>query len=580
MKGFRAELGVLVALCVTPCPAQVTLVNDTANAGLIAEHDPNPDMFPSGTRMTGGMAVGDFNNDGFADLYWVKGGTGPNKLFINNGDGTFADEAAAWGVDAVHAGNSVSCGDYNDDGWMDIYVTSFGDVLGGATGDHRLYRNNGDGTFTNVASDAGVNATSKTIAGAYGSVFGDYDLDGDLDLFVAQWDIAAFGNSLFRNNGDGTFDNVTDDALGDAVFGVNGFTPTFVDTNGDLYPEILLTGDFFSSRYLINNGDGTFTDFTVEGGLGLDSNGMGQTVGDFNNDGLFDWYVTSIFSEDPKQDPSGNMLYLNQGGHFYDEVSARAGTIDGGFGWGAIAVDLDHDGWLDIVEVNGWTDNEFDDFGNEQAYLWRNNGDMTFTEMAIAAGLTHTQRGRSIISMDADHDGDLDIAIASNGQLDKNSGFLEFYRNDTDPSGNWLRIELETDDNELLPPNGFGAHVIATVDAQSYHRFQNSSPSYLGTSEAVIHFGLGEAAVIDELRIIWSRGYETVLLDVAVNQHLLVAGPALADLDANGIIGTPDLLIMLGAWGPVDQTAAIKADLDNDGTVGTTDLLRLLGDWG
>ena len=571
----------VAGLGAVPATGQVTLTEDAAGAGLVATHAPVEDNFPGLFEiMTGGMAVGDFDRDGHQDLFWVSGGGGPDKLFINNGDGTFADQAAQWGLTDWHCGNGVSVGDYNGDGFLDIYVTSFGLVseVGGAAGRHRLYRNSGKGTFTEVAAQAGVQYTSADVADGFGSAFGDYDLDGDLDLFVTCWS-DPYGNRLYRNNGDGTFTDATVYAginSSDMEFVLSGFQPAFVDMNGDLYPELLIAGDFTTSRYFVNNGDGTFTDFTMRAGTGLDANGMGQTVADFDNDGFLDWYVTSIHLEEPWNSNvpgTGNMLYLGRGDHTFDEVSLQTGLNDGGWGWGTVAADLDHDGWQEIVEVNGWPEIPW---GHDRNKLFYNLGGY-FMDIAVTAGFDSTHCGRSLVCLDADDDGDLDLAVGNEG------GPLQFYRNETTAApgaGNWLRIALDTSTNPLLAPDGFGTLVVAVAGEQSWIRYLNGSPSYLATSELTVHFGLGGIAQLDELRIEWARGQVTVLTAVCANQHMIITAPVPGDLDADGTVGQPDFYELLARWGPVDTSDGLAADLNADGLVGIVDLLILLRNWG
>ncbi len=571
-----------IALTVAVCPvalafcgdafAQITLTDQTAAAGVQFTHIPNALAIPGPQDyMVAGIAVGDYNRDGYPDMFWAAGGMSPDRLFINNQDGTFTDRAAEWGVAAVHANCGACAGDYNNDGWVDIYLTSFGNGNDnqGQVGKNRLYRNNGDGTFTDVAVEAGVNVTATVIPSGYGCSFGDYDLDGDLDLAVAAWFVPAAGNRMFRNNGDGTFTNVTGQAL--SFPGTTwGFQTNFVDMDGDGFPELLLSADFGSSRYYINNGDGSFHDHTVASNTGQDQNGMGQCVADFNNDGLFDWYVTSIFLDVPQPNSgTGNMLYMNLGNHQFEEVGVAAGVVDGGWGWGTIAVDLDHDTWVDIVEVNGRPGNAEHSF--EQEYIFRNNGNGTFSEMAIEAGLTYQAEGKSISYIDFDRDGDMDFLITFNGDL------VKLYRNDSN-GGNWLHLTFDTQNNARLAPLGLGSKVTATIGGQSYVRFVDSGPSFLATSETAAHFGLADAKVIDELRIDWPRGYTTILQNVAVNQHLTIESPALLDFNADGSVGVADLLILLGKWGNISGSD-LRADVDNDGSVGVADLLILLGGW-
>ncbi len=572
---FVAMVG--VAVTVGAAAGQVKLTDWTVQAGLTATHQPVEAGFPGLQEwMTGGLGVGDFNNDGWMDVFWISGGTTPDRLFINDGDGTFTDQSRAWGLGDLHCGNGVAVGDYNGDGNLDIYVTSFGDPgSGGTPGSHRLYRNNGNGTFTNVAEAAGVSYSSLTNPAGYGAAFGDYDLDGDLDLFVTSWWGNDEGNRLYRNNGDGTFDDVTVPALGDAIDNVWGFQPAFVDMNGDRYPELLIAADFETSRYFVNNGDGTFTDQTGGSGTGLDENGMGQTVGDFDNDGRLDWYVTSIHSETPPPDNPGNMLYMSQGDHLFLESSIAAGVNDGGWGWGTVAVDLDHDTWLDILEVNG-RPAKGSEWINERGKLFHNQGGAMFTEIACDAGFDHTGEGRGLVYLDADNDGDLDILVATN------AGDLTYYLNETLNPGNWLRLSLDTGPNPLLAPDGFGARVVVTVGGASYQRFVSGSPSYLATSELAVHFGLGAAGVVDELRVEWAKGPSTVLSNVGVNQHLTITAPPLGDVDGDGAVNVLDLIDLLLAWGtcPAPCPPTCPVDINGDCAINVLDLITLLLNFG
>ncbi len=477
-------------------------------------------------RMSGGGAAGDFNNDGWMDLFVVGGSAGSDRLFINNGDGTFREEAAKWGVDRHHYGYGAAAGDFDGDGWLDLFITSGGlrdDPDAPRAGQHILYRNNGDGSFTNVAEEMGVARTSADAFNGWGAAFGDYDLDGDLDLAVSGWiHDSQPANCVFRNDGPAGFVLVNDEILRDPsgqVFDMNdpptrGFCPAFCDMNGDRYPELLWVADFLTSKYFVNDGGRTLAEFTAGAGAGLDGNGMGTFVNDIDNDGDMDWYVSSIFgSEGPTIPGDGNKLYLNRGDGTFDEIASSAGVDDGGWGWGTIGQDLDHDGFVDIVETNGWLqDLEYDD---EQSYLWLNNGDLTFRERAMETGLVHTGQGRSVIAMDGDRDGDLDIVIIS-AYAD-----LVYFRNDLKgPDTHWLHITLDRGDARRVAPDGIGAFVRVRTGSLELTRAIVPVPHFLGQSELSAHFGLGEHDTIESLTVNWPDGRMTRVRDLAADQHL------------------------------------------------------------
>lgn len=496
--------------------------NQTAAAGVTTDHTELSGQGP--LAMLGGGAAGDFNSDGWQDFFVLGRGEALDKLFINNGDGTFTDQAAAWGVAEAHVGGGVAVADYDDDGDLDMYVTSHGPLEGyvnGFPGLHKLYRNDG-GYFTNVAAEAGVNETSPIQGDGTSATWGDYDLDGNIDLAVAGWKPVSYGNTLFRNNGDGTFTTVTDDILYNMV-SVRGLAPRFADMDGDRYPELLWVADYFTSKYLINNTDGTFSEFTEGSGTGLDSNGMGSCVADFDGNGLFDWYVTSIHSDEGLNEHYGNMLYMNTGGHIYEERGQQAGVEDGGWGWAAVAVDVNHDAQVDMVETNGWSGIGY---AQEQCYLYLNQGDLTFVEVALSSGLDYLGQGRGMFHFDYDNDGDEDLVI-----LPHNDG-IQLYRNDLSGDGtNWFRLFLDTRANPLIAPNGIGTRVLATVKRTTQHRMMDGGSNYLSQSELSVHFGLSTAEEIDLLRIEWSNGHITQMTAVPANQTMTVRPPG--DFDGN-----------------------------------------------
>jgi hypothetical protein len=567
--------GVAILGSPTIARSQVTLVDVTSAAGVAMNHVPNAGMIPGINEwITSGLAVGDFNRDGWPDLFVIRGGTGYDRLFINQGNGTFLDRAATWGVAAAHGGCGAAVGDVDGDRWPDVYVASYGSGSdnAGQLGKNRLYRNNGNGSFSEIATTAGVAFTSQVASAGNGPAWGDYDLDGDLDLAVAAWSATAAGNRIFRNDG-GQFTDVTGVAV-PMPSATWGFQASFADLDGDRYPEILWAADFGTSRLFRNDRNGAFSDVTVASGVGLDENGMGQCVGDFDGDGDLDWFVTSIFSDrPPAKGLNGNVLYRNDGGLAFTEVAAVAGVADGGWGWGAQAVDLDHDGRLDIIEVNGRTAGQWLD---EPEYVYRNLGNGTFLRDAAAAAPLLARDGRSVVTLDYDRDGDLDVAIGYN------AGPLKLYRNDAPAGRKWLTVSIDVPPGSRVPSFGLGTRVeVTTIESGTTVtriRTIDGGPGYLGSSEPIAHFGLGNAVAIVSVRIRWPRGHDTVLGGVELNRRLMVEAPVVADLDADGTVGPADLSALLAGWGPVDPLARFL-DLNDDGEIGAADLAGILSSW-
>lgn len=555
------------------CAGGVTFTDVTAQAGINMTHAPKPAAIPGTNEWTlAGACVLDANGDGWPDLFALKGGNGPDKLFLNNGNGTFSEAGPRCGLVQTHAGAGATVGDFDRDGLPDIYVTSYGFANDnfGEIGKNRLYRNNGDGTFTDVAVAAGVNVSSSTQSAGHGASWGDYDLDGHLDLAVTAWSPTAAGNRLFHNNGDGTFTDVTGIAIQVPTL-TWGFQSTFADLNGDRFPELLVSADFKTSRLFENNGDGTFTLATADWGAGKDKNGMGQCVADFDNDGDLDWYVTSIYQDIPS-DPTwlnGNAFYENLGDSTMAQICQTNGTQDGGWGWGTVAADFDSDGFVDIVEVNGRNASEW---ANEPEYFFHNNGDGTFTRDMAVSGQFLAGDGRTPVLIDFDRDGDMDVVIYYN------FGPLKLYRNDTNEGHRWLQVLLSPGSNPFVAPFGYGTKLTARIGDTHLTRYLDGGNGYLGSSELIMHFGLGTAGVVQELTIEWARGRVTTLTNVGVNQRLTVVAPALADLNADGLVGAADLGSLLGAWGPVTADT-VHMDLDDDGAIGPADLAILLGSW-
>jgi len=566
-------------------------------------------------NMSGGLAVADLNRDGHQDVFVLRGEFAADQLFLNNGDGTFVEASVAAGVDHRHKGAGVAVGDYDGDGWPDMYVTSLGSVNRFEPGVNRLYRGLGldaDGftpLFEEVAQEAGVHFSNPHSPDGFGAAFGDYDLDGDLDLATGGWNWndcpnapdpharSTTGTRLFRNNGDGTFTDVTvavtpltsdecwPDGFEDIPY-IQGFAPRFADMNNDRFPDLLITADngwtsdyLHESLYLLNNGDGTFSDMTnVPGsGLGLDSNGMGQAVGDLDHDGDLDWYVTSICQVNgATEGNSCNVLYLNNGDNTFTEVAKELGLEQGYWGWGTEIIDVDLDGWPDVVETNGWW---IGNLSMQPTRYWRHNGLtpegelLPFTDVAPAAsGLDFTGQGRALVRLDYDSDGDIDVILLPNSTLPNFLGEpdqpLKLYSNRTRENAaagdaNYLRLFLDTGAHPCLAPDGIGARVELSVEGEPT-QMQELSPgsTYNAQSETSVHFGLGSDVDTCHVLVTWPNGLQTELEAVPVNQTLTLAAPCVADTNGDGTLNVLDFIAFQTAFLAGDEPAAdVNCDL-------------------
>ncbi|HEX9793531.1 MAG TPA: CRTAC1 family protein [Planctomycetota bacterium] len=457
--------------------------------------------------MAGGGAVGDFDGDGWPDVFLLGGPLGTDALYLNRRDGTFVEVGAAWGVAAQHRGIAASAADFDGDGWTDLFVTSHGPVAAAEPGKHRLYRNLAGQGFADVALAAGVAWSSPVVPDGFGSAWGDYEGDGDLDLFVSGWRTTSEGNRLFQNQGDGTFADVT---VAAGVFEPiqKGFVPAFADMDEDGMLDLILIADEYTSRYWINQCDGTFRLLRPQpDGFGL-LLGMGIAIADYDADGILDFYATNI-----EQQTVGNMLWWGQGGHGYVEDAVRAGVWNAGWCWGAAATDFENDGWPDIVALNGWHGTGWE---NEAARLYSNRGDHTFDDLALVGALVHTGQGRTPLRLDFDRDGREDLLLISNDEP------AALFRNVTPAAGHWLRLRFDTSAHAGLAPQGFGTRVRLRTGGRTLMRYLDGAPSYLGTHEPALHFGLGAAARVDSLEVIWADGSRRFWRDLDADRELIL----------------------------------------------------------
>ncbi len=553
--------------------------NQTTQAGLDSTNDFSPAQ--SYTPMSGAGLAADFNNDGYDDIFQL-GSLLPNNLFINNQDGTFTNQAVDWGISGPFHSFAASAADFNNDGYIDIYITAFGPAdEDPQAGKHMLMMNNGPDkngqwSFTDIAESAGVNhlAPGTNRKEGTGSGWGDYDLDGDLDLFVCAYGFTTNTNRLFRNdgpdkNGIWRFTDVTAQA-GLEQTGLSGFLPSFVDMNKDRYPELMIVGDTGTSKYYINNQDGTFTDQTIIARGMETANGMGIDVGDVNNDGLLDMYITSITY--PTTQGPGNVLLIHNQDHSYDNTARDNGTYAGHWGWGTLFVDLDHDADLDIVETNGFLGT----FAGDPAVIFENtNAGVEFNEVAAESGFIHTKQGRGMVRMDIENDGDLDIVIFNN-----NSN-LSLFRNEiitgtTPADRSWIRIQLDTAARDSLAPHGIGAMVKVITGNQTQLLPMHCGASYASTSPIEVHAGLADATTIDTIRIEWPDGSFTTRTNVDVNQILTIDAPAHpADYTDDGMVTADDVFSFLKTF----SASSLVADHNGDMALNFFDISTFLADY-
>jgi enediyne biosynthesis protein E4 len=492
--------------------------------------DNSSEPYPNGTFQTpeitpGGVAVFDYDNDGDLDIYQVRHAApgsfdtpAPNRLYQQQPDGSFVLVPDAAGLADPGFGHGVAVGDIDNDGDLDVFVTNYGYNV--------LYVNDGNGRFRDATAEAGLPKEHRWSSSA---AFLDYDRDGDLDLYVVRF--ATFDPSricqvasgepeycgphvfpgeldaLYRNEGDGTFVDVTAEA-GIDVPG-RGWGITCADFTGDGWVDIYIANDEEPAQLWVNNRDGTFTDQAVVRGVAFNMNGrveagMGLAVGDVNGDGLFDLLKTHISSET-------NTLYLALEPGSYSDATPAAGmaAVDLPYtGWGCAFVDFDHDGDLDLAIVNGRVTRgpvdpraRLGPFWNQFAepnLLFANDGQGRFSDMTAQSGSfgNDVEVSRGLAIGDLDGDGDLDLVV---NNLDNT---LRVYRNDApDGQSHWLSVRAMVGLRDDV-----GAEVTLVVGDRRMVRLVNPAFSFLSSSDMPAHFGLGSVERIDSVEVLWSDG--------------------------------------------------------------------------
>ena len=487
-----------------------------------------------------GAAFFDYDADGDPDLYFVNGAPLPgyvsqeiptNCLYRNNGDGTFTDVTEKAGVGDTGYGHGCAVGDYNNDGQLDIYVTNYGT--------NRLYRNNGDSTFTEVAESAGVTEPRWSTSCA----FADYDRDGNLDLYIVNYivfdinenpwcglrekgiraycepdNFIAQSDTLYRNNGDGTFTDVTKTA---GIYNTTGkgLGVVWADYNNDGAADIYVANDSTENLFYRNNGDGTFEEVGFMVGVALSENGapengMGTTFGDWNNDGWFDLTVTNYAQQT-------NTLYHNDADGFFTDATTTTKTAQRTYpylGWATAFIDYDNDGYQDLFVANGHLHENLAELGQEGTYgqrnlLFRNNSNGTFTEISetLGPGMKLTDVSRGATFADYDLDGDIDIVVTNSNTAPR------LLRNDGGNRKNWLQIRLTATNGST---DAIGARVKITTGKLTQTREVRSGDGYLSQQDITLHFGIGDSEQVDSIEVQWQTGAKQLIGSVPANQML------------------------------------------------------------
>lgn len=520
------------AVILSAAASTLQFTERTQQAGIhfIHTNDASKYKYLPETMGAGGLFF-HYDNDRHLDIYLVNSGTlnrniqhrrefdDMNVLYRNNGDGTFVDVTAAAGLQQDY-GYGMGClsADYDNDGDADLYLTNFGR--------NQLYRNNGDGTFTDVTSHAGVGDGNWSVSAS----FGDFNLDGYLDLYVANYldyqletahacflegvhiycgphEYPGVSDTLYQNNGDGTFTDVT--ARAGLHNAGKGLGTLFTDYNSDGYPDIFVANDAVPDFLYRNNKDGTFTDVAVTAGIAYNSEGratasMGIASGDYDNDGVSDLFITNFSLEI-------NSIFHNDSHGFYTMTTFEAGLADASFsqlGFGTEFLDADNNGTLDLFVANGHVWDNVSEITQSLSYkqrcqIFENTGFGQFRESSETAGrffkLPIVARGVAI--GDYNNDGATDILVTSNGGppvLLQNNSHVETSKY------NWVKIRLVgTHTNR----DGIGAKVWVHTDETTQFREATCGGSYASGSERTLHFGIGTQKTIQSIKVEWQNGH-------------------------------------------------------------------------
>jgi enediyne biosynthesis protein E4 len=528
----------------------------------------------------GGVAVGDINNDGLDDIYFT-GNMVPNKLYLNEGDFKFKDITKAAGVEGRKAWTTgVTMADVNGDGWLDIYVC-FSGKGSPDTRRNQLFINQKNGTFTEEAAAYGLDDPSNSIQ----ALFFDYDLDGDLDMYLLNHNTKVIneiefdqarqdrnpdaGDKLFRNDS-GKFVDVSSQAgiMGNSMgFGLG---VAVSDISGNGYPDIYISNDYIEPDYLyFNNGDGTFTEKLTDHLQHISYFSMGSDISDFNNDGLPDIYTLDMLPADNKRQkllygPENyeqyalmvmkgfyhqnmrNMLHLNNGNGTFSEIGQLAGISNTDWSWATFFVDVDNDGWKDLFVSNGYyrdyTNRDFLKFKGDyyfnkardkeiadtlflvtsmsstpvHNYLFKNNGDLTFTDKSNDWGFSQPNFSNGAAYADLDNDGNIDLVV---NNLNAPAGIFRNQLSSEKETAGFLQLDLKGEGSNTF---GYGAKITVYTDGNLQFFEQQPTRGFQSSVSHRLHVGIGNHQNVDSLTVVWQSGKTERIYDIPANQVMIV----------------------------------------------------------
>ena len=535
------------AVLAAPVAGPIVFEEIAQRAGLdfLSNSSPTPNKNQPET-MVAGVALFDYDNDGYLDVYLVNGAAIPslkkegpaywNRLYHNNRDGTFTDVTAKAGVAGAGYGMGVAVGDYNNDGWPDLYVVN--------VTKNQLFRNNHDGTFTDVTDEAGVGG--GTLDGkkmwSVSALWLDYNNDGLADLFVSnycKWEVnkdpfcgpgpdqrsychpknyAPLPNTLYRNNGDGTFTDVSAETGVSKHYG-KGMGAVMADYDGDGFMDIFVANDTLPNFLFHNVGGKSFEEVALESGVAYPESasaisGMGADFRDVDNDGRPDLWHTAIENE-------SFPLYLNRGGDFLEvtgkSLLLKTRTMSG---WSNGIFDFDNDGWKDLFVARGNVLDNVTMFSNrryeEPNSVFRNLGNGRFQDVSAEAGADFQKAGahRGAAFGDIDNDGRVDVVV------NVLNGKAKYFHNLSRPDRHWILLKLAgTKSNRI----GLGAQIrITGEDGLKQYNQVTTAVGYACSSDPRVHFGLGAAKTVREIEIKWPSGVRQVLRNIAADQILTI----------------------------------------------------------